>query len=156
MSEPKAATTSAEAIASQVANLKDAEVLILRLPERMHHGDAAYRQFAAEMRKLIPKDSIDSVRIIVLRHDMELEQFDAEQLAAVGLALRDSAPGKTPEELFEPGPLRDAAKAAWASAFGDHEQAESRAHVAEEGMRIEKSQPAIDFTHETLRAGGPR
>lgn len=139
MPETDALTAArAEAIASQVVDLKETEVLVLRLPEDMGTPDEVFKEFRRELSRLLP-EGVGKVRVIVLRHDMKLESFGAKALAKVGLSTRNSPPGKSPESLFESGPLRAAAQAAWASAFGDNELAESMAHGAVEGLRVERA-----------------
>jgi hypothetical protein len=156
-----ATTARAEAIASQVVDLEETEVLVLRLPEDMHTGDQVFEQFRRELRRLLPEHLTTPTRAIVLAHNMELETFDAEKLARVGLAIRAKQPGKEPEELFESGPLRAAAQAAWASAFGDPELAERLRHNAEEALRVEvETKGKLNITHSTpperpRQRGGP-
>ena len=135
MSTPEEATTRAQAIASQVVNLKDAEVLVLRLPDDMSTADKAFDEFRKELRRLLPPGA-GVTRAIVLRQDMKLESFSSEELAAVGLSTRGAPPGKAPEDLFESGPLRAAAQAGWDSAMGNEEKIESSVHIANEGLRV--------------------
>lgn len=130
-------TACVEAIASQIVDLEETEVLVLRLPVGMATAGQPFEQFRKELRRLLPESIEEPVRAIVLRSDMELESFDAEQLARVSLSTRKAPPYKPPEELFESGPLRSAAKAAWASAFGDQDTADAEVHNAEEALRVE-------------------
>lgn len=156
-----ATATRAEAIASQVVNLKETEVLVLRLPPDMDTADGVFEQFRRDLRSLLP-EGVGQIRAIVLRHDMQLEDYDGKALARVGLSSRDSPPYKQPETLFDSGPLRSAALAGWASAFGDRERADSEVHVAEEALRVEiaKGTDPLKITHSSppvrpRGAGGP-
>lgn len=157
MPTPDATTARAEAIASQVVDLKDTEVLVLRCPPDMSTLGQAFEEFRRELRRLLPKDA-GNVRAIVLRSDMELDCYTAEELARVGLASID-AQGAEPEQLFEDATLQAAARAGWNAALGKF--VESDRHIAEESLRLVKREARlqIEYTHEvacpkTLGRGG--
>jgi len=133
MPTPNEATTCAEAIASQVVDLKDTEVLVLKLPPEMDTGSEEFDRLRTELRRLLPPEA-GTIRAIVLRSDMEMQDFNAEALARVGLSTREAPPGPRPELLFPDGPLRAAAQAGWDSAMGT--DAATQVHIANEGLRV--------------------
>lgn len=132
-------TTRAQAIASQVVDIKDTEILLLRLPPDLCTTDAAFENFAAELRTILAQGHTveNPVRIVVLRHDMELERVDPEMLAKIGLRRTDRPPGRSPELLFTAGPLRQAARAGWLSANGDRDAADVCVVTAKEEFEKE-------------------
>lgn len=133
MLTPEEATVCAQAIASQVVDLKATEVLVLKLPPDMDTGSAEFDRLRKELRRMLPEDA-GTIRAIVLRSDMEMQDFDAEALARVGLSTRDAPPGPRPEELFPDCPLRAAAQAGWDSAMG--KETTQQVHIANEGLRV--------------------
>lgn len=138
-------TARAEAIASQVVNLQDTEVLVLRCPPGMDTLGHTFDQFRNELRRLLPEGT-GNVRAIVLRSDMELTSYGEEDLAKVGLASIDRI-DTAPEELFTDGALQAAARAGWKAAMG--QDSASDQHIAKESLRLLKQEALlqIDFQH---------
>ena len=143
-----AATERAEAIASQGVDLKDTEVLVLRVPPEMSTMGQVFKEFRRELRALLPEDA-GTIRAIVLRSDMELDSYTAEELARVGLASID-AQGAEPEKLFDDPALQAAARAGWQAALGQNTM--SSKHVAEESMRLVKAEARlqIEYRYESV------
>ena len=83
----------------------------------------------------------------MLRSDMELASYGAEDLARVGLTTLDRASGPPPEELFTDGALQAAARAGWKAARGQPHASDQ--HIAEEALRLTKQEARlqIDFAH---------
>jgi hypothetical protein len=109
-------------IAAQVMDLKETEVFVLRMPEGMRVTEGDFQRFRDELRRLLPEAVRSTVRVIVLRAGMQLESLDVGTLAELGL--RKASAYKPPAHLFPAGPLRQAARAGWNSAFGDAREAD--------------------------------
>lgn len=134
-----AETNNAQVIASQVLKLKDTEVLLLRIPSDMSTGGKAFQNFAAELRSILHRrDVIDRVvRCIVITEGMDVELLSSGDLAKVGLRASAKHPGKSPEQLFSSGPLREAARAGWESANGNVGESVVCAVTAEASLKEE-------------------
>lgn len=133
----------ASEIAAKVLALEETEVLVLRLPQGMAFNDAVFANFRAQLKALLPESLVKGrLRVVVLTHDMSLECLEDDDLERAGLRRREQLdePYKSPEKLFDAGPLRQAARAGWAAALGRVDEANVHTSTAKAGYAADLRQ----------------
>jgi len=81
-------TARAEAIASQVIDLDETQILALTVPESL--PDPEWERFKAELQRILDgsERNTEKLAVVVLREGMKLEALDAADLKKIGLVKR--------------------------------------------------------------------